>query len=169
MEDGLGLGLGLGPGLGLGLINWRMKTMGKSFEEWFKSDYKQVTISMVEAERIAGQAAWQAALANQEPRTRYDWSKAPEWATHAETFFFNKEKHNYVNVDTEPRPVAPWEPKEGERCVFWDDFDDLEPQVGVIKNPAKGYYNGWKYCAALESLDEIGKPVSYFKERGRWK
>jgi hypothetical protein len=65
-----------------------------------------------------------------------------------------------------------WRPKFADCCAFWDDISKVS-RYGVFNNMSGGLFISdggwlWNHCAALESLDEIGKPVSYFIERGRW-
>jgi hypothetical protein len=73
--------------------------------------------------------------------------------------------------------VTPWTPEMGMKCVFWN-AGDVVAHPGIYRESgAKPYvhYPTWKlagsdsymYVAALESLDEIGKPPSYFENRGR--
>lgn len=77
-------------------------------------------------------------------------------------------------VDPDP---TKWQPVVGQKCVFWNEGDTVA-HPGIYREQGSHkfvHYPTWKlagfdsymYCAALETLDEIGKPPSYFIERGR--
>lgn len=69
--------------------------------------------------------------------------------------------------------VAPkWQPVVGDKCAFWlndwnvtEAFTFKETSGDHFKSKETNLY--YTHCAALESLDEIGKPPSYFIDRGR--
>lgn len=69
-------------------------------------------------------------------------------------------------------PEKPWQPEVGQKCAFWlndwtkcdfDTFNALHGDFYISEGPTFLY----THCAALETLDEIGKAPSYFIERGR--
>jgi hypothetical protein len=71
---------------------------------------------------------------------------------------------------------AKWQPVVGQAVKGWDGEDsDTKPIIGYFSGMSSQLYlilsEGSIYqrsfCAALESIDEIGKPPSYFIERGR--
>lgn len=70
-----------------------------------------------------------------------------------------------------------WQPAPGDKCVFWMSGWDFTTPAEFVEKVGNEYrYTTFGYedkdfayhCAALESLDEIGKPPSYFENRGRW-
>ena len=66
-----------------------------------------------------------------------------------------------------------WLPKIGDVVAIWYDFDKDDTSPVVARREV-----GWGverftgfiplHQALVDSLDEIGKPISYFKERGKW-
>jgi hypothetical protein len=68
-----------------------------------------------------------------------------------------------------------WQPVVGQKCAFWSDGDTSTIAGGFqfsgLHNDGSMLYStadrALQYCAALDSYDEIGKPPSYFQERGR--
>lgn len=81
----------------------------------------------------------------------------------------------YANeqIEKERATAEPWQPETGMKCAFWDgkgtvqrcDFGELTYWSPATWPEMAGI--AYDHCAALESLDEIGKPPSYFIERGR--
>ena len=70
-----------------------------------------------------------------------------------------------------------WIPKVGDIVACWDfNSDSFVPfvsAIGEIHKVDNIYIYGvnileWYHVALIESLDEIGKHISYFKERGKW-
>lgn len=71
----------------------------------------------------------------------------------------------YANgqLEAEAQQNEPWQPTLGHKCAFWFDdgtLCDYYPFDNAI-------YMTYGNCAALESLDEIGREPSYFINRGR--
>lgn len=94
------------------------------------------------------------------------WKIGARWA---------RDKYEAAFVADVPNVEPKWQPVVGQVCAFWDD-DPTEDLPVLIFGPFQPkddnrYYKTrnipYDHCAALESLDEIGKPPSYFKERGR--
>jgi len=70
------------------------------------------------------------------------------------------------------RPAPAWTPEEGDICAFWDTDTAPFPGVYMFKEmdrDGRVTYGGawWNSCALIESVEEIGKPTSYFIERGK--
>jgi len=71
--------------------------------------------------------------------------------------------------------IEQWKPQPGDKCAFWDDgythamistFDSMGDK-GRFRIRNECTYLAYQHCALIESLDEIGKPPSYFQNRGR--
>lgn len=79
----------------------------------------------------------------------------------------------YANTQLEAaEPVEPWRPVEGMKCAFWDKDDEYTKAGTFARYITEGSWpwemffgDVWNHCAALDNLDEIGKPPSYFIER----
>lgn len=72
--------------------------------------------------------------------------------------------------------IETWRPQKGDKCAFWMSSWDFTTVAEFVERVGDEYrYITFGYgdkdfayhCAALESLDEIGKPPSYFIKRGR--
>jgi hypothetical protein len=85
---------------------------------------------------------------------------------------------NRIQTALDVPTVEPkWQPVFGMKCAFWNTGEaytrtDLwvayssDFLTGMKVHKGQNHNHG-QYCALLETLDEIGKPPSYFQERGR--
>ena len=72
-------------------------------------------------------------------------------------------------------PTPKWTPKEGDPVVYWDDSHDTKSKLTAIRpyvQEMNGMHsvgiNNWDHVALVLDLSELGKPISYFKNRGFW-
>jgi hypothetical protein len=75
-----------------------------------------------------------------------------------------------------PHVEPKWQPVVGQLCRTWGNTENTPVRTGYFVKTHDGdshefTFEGstWEcaYCALIETLDEIGKPPSYFQERGR--
>ncbi len=73
-----------------------------------------------------------------------------------------------------PRANPKWQPKPGDRCAFWDKiFVSYSVLIGYelvegLQSCKETDGTTWRHCALLESIDDIGKDVEFFKSQRKW-
>jgi hypothetical protein len=78
-------------------------------------------------------------------------------------------------------PIEQWKPQPGDKCAIWHDGNHWKyiTETFIFQYSDDHYYYGLdypaskngvcaaQYCALIENDDEIGKPPSYFINRGK--
>ncbi len=133
-------------------------------------DFKSFSESMLLRGGADGETYWNAARQGMIPESEairiWPVEKWPIWAKEIRLSFIDETDESVFTIETIPRPRPQWEPKSGDLIVGWANGTTDDCTLDQAWRHRAG--DEIIHVALVETLDDIGRDIAWFKANRKW-